>query len=138
MPDRSKIIDSFMTRKLVTIGLDTELKKMGELFEENQIHHLLVTDDDEKTLLGVASDRDYLKHISPNLGTARFVWNDLETLDQPVHKIMSRNLITLGPENTLEDVITTFKKHKISCIPIILENKEVVGIVTWRDLLNII
>lgn len=138
MSERTTLIAEFMTKKLITIGLDTELKEVGLLFEEKQIHHLLVLDDDHKTLLGVVSDRDYLKHVSPNLGTTRFVWNDLESLDQPVHKIMSRKLITLSPSNNLSDVIETFKKHKISCIPIIVENCEVVGIVTWRDLLNLI
>lgn len=138
MSNRSIPIEQFMTKTLITIGLDTELKQVADLFDANQIHHLLVVDDDGKTLLGVVSDRDYLKHVSPNLGTTRFVWNDLQSLDQPVHKIMSRKLITLAPDNTLDDVINTFKKNKISCIPIVTLDKEVVGILTWRDLLNLI
>ena len=138
MSDRAILIEKFMTKNLITIGLDTELKQVASLFETKQIHHLLVVDDDDKTLLGVVSDRDYLKHVSPNLGTTRYVWNDLQTLDQPVHKIMSRKLITLAPNNNLEDVINTFKKNKISCIPIVTQDKLLVGIVTWRDLLNLI
>lgn len=134
----SKLVSSFMKTKLITIGLDTDLRHVGALFQEKPIHHLLVLDDDKKTLLGVVSDRDYLKHVSPNLGTTRYTWNDLESLDQPVHKIMSRALITLSADSTLNEVITTFKAHKISCIPIVGENQEAIGIVTWRDLLDLI
>lgn len=54
----------------------------------------------------------------------------------PISEIMSRELITLKPTQSLYDAERLFKKHKIRHIPVVEEGR-IVGIVSYSDLLRI-
>lgn len=50
-------------------------------------------------------------------------------------EIMTSNVITVGPDDTVEDVIKILLENKISGVPVINESKEVIGIVSEGDLI---
>jgi len=65
-------VAKIMTREVLMIGMDDTLETMFEVFQKHKFHHLLVVEDDE--LVGVISDRDLLKEMSPflkNVATKR-------------------------------------------------------------------
>jgi acetoin utilization protein AcuB len=127
-------LQAIMSSNVVTVGLDDRLRRVKDIFDDAVFHHLLVTEDG--VLRGVVSDRDLLKSISPNIDTVRCTWRDDQTLDKPVHSVMSRKLITLRAQDSVTDAIAVFKQHKISCIPITDLDGCVQGIVTWRDIIK--
>lgn len=106
-----------MSKQIVTVDFDDRLSTAKDIFGHAKFHHLLVVEGD--TLFGVVSDRVLLKSIRPNIGTNRYTPRDLETLNKPVHSVMSRNLITLRETASAKDAITLFNAHAISCIPIV-------------------
>lgn len=127
-------ISQIMSRNPVTVSLDDHLDIVKDIFDHAKFHHLLVVD--EGKLCGVISDRDLLKSISPNIGTNRYTARDLETLAQPVHRIVTRKPITLDAEASVDDAVAIFNSHRISCIPIVDEEGVAVGIVSWRDIMK--
>ncbi len=127
-------IDRLMTRKLVTIGFDDSLNEIKGIFEEVSFHHLLVVEKGK--LFGIISDRDLFKSLSPSLGTAAETQKDLSTLSKKAHQIMTRKPITLQAHNTAYEAIDIFIKKSISCIPIVDEDNQPVGILSWRDILK--
>ncbi|WP_236973628.1 CBS domain-containing protein [Membranihabitans maritimus] len=56
----------------------------------------------------------------------------MEILTAPVSSIMTKDLITIGPEDPLTKVISIFKRERIHHLPVIDEGK-VVGIVSKSD-----
>jgi len=50
-------------------------------------------------------------------------------------EIMTTEVITVGPEDSVETVIKLLVEHKISGVPVINEDREVLGIVSEGDLL---
>jgi acetoin utilization protein AcuB len=126
----------FMTSKVVCVELDDTLQTVKEIFDNTRFHHLLVVYN--KQLQGVISDRDLLKSISPNIGSAAETERDAATLRKRAHQIMSRKLITLQPEATLKEVVDVFMANRISCVPIVDHQGNVEGIVSWRDLLKFV
>ena len=54
----------------------------------------------------------------------------------PVSQIMSRELITLNPTQSLYEAERLFKKHHIRHIPVV-ESDKLIGIVSYSDLLRI-
>lgn len=56
--------------------------------------------------------------------------------NEPISKIMSTNLITIGTHNTLFDAEKLFKQHKIRHIPVV-DNKRIIGILSLTDLLRL-
>ena len=127
-------IKKIMTAKLITVGLDDKLETVKEIFDNLKFHHLLVVE--EHKLLGVVSDRDLLKALSPNIGSARETFQDIASLNKRVHQIMTRRPIVLQESATVDDAIHAFNTHGISCLPVVDLNFRPVGIVTWRDILK--
>ena len=125
-------LSEIMSRSPVCIALDDSLGDVKEIFDNAHFHHLLVVENEK--LIGVVSDRDLLRSISPNIGTNRYTVTDLATLNKRVHQITTRRPITLHEANTVNDAVAVFNEHQISCIPIVdLEGKPV-GIISWRDI----
>ncbi|MDO3387572.1 CBS domain-containing protein [Gilvimarinus sp. SDUM040013] len=127
-------VTEFMTQPVVTVEMDDSLLEVKSLFEKTSFHHLLVISDSE--LVGVISDRDLLKVLSPNIGTAAETLKDLACLNKRAHQIMSRDPITLKPDARLPEVVSVFNQHTISCIPIVDDSNAVLGIVSWRDVMK--
>lgn len=128
-------VEKLMSENLVTIGDESRLDKAKELFEEYKFHHLLVTDKNGN-LVGVLSDRDLFKAISPHIGLASEKERDLATLNKRVHQVAARKVIATHNKANLNTAITLFKENKISCLPVVDENNKPVGILTWRDIIN--
>lgn len=129
-------IDEIMTKKVVSVKVDDKLTHVKLLFDTHHFHHLLVVE--EHKLVGILSDRDLLKAISPKIGSAAESPKDAASLNKRVHQIMSRNLVTLKANSSLLTAIQTFNNDKISCIPIIDEQMKPLGILSWRDVFRFI
>ncbi|TKJ32510.1 MAG: CBS domain-containing protein [Planctomycetes bacterium B3_Pla] len=127
-------LSSIMTKELVTVDMDTTLCTMCEIFDEKRFHHLLVIEDDE--LRGVISDRDLLKALSPFLGKACEQNRDLATLRKRAHQVMSRKPVTITGQASSEDAAQLMLRENISCLPVMSSDGQVVGIITWKDLLR--
>jgi acetoin utilization protein AcuB len=127
-------IKNIMTENLVTVEMDDTLATVKDIFDNLKFHHLLVVESGR--LVGVVSDRDLLKALSPNIGTMSETFNDLATLNKRVHLIMTRKPMTLHPEAPVGDAVRLFIGNRISCIPIVDNEFRPLGIVSWRDILK--
>jgi len=127
-------VQNIMSKRVVTVEMDDKLSTVKEIFDRLHFHHVLVVE--EGKLIGVVSDRDLLKALSPNLGTSTESYKDLATLNKRAHQIMSRDPITLLPEASVGEAMDVFNTHRISCIPIIDKENRPVGILSWRDILK--
>jgi len=127
-------IKKIMSVKLVTVGLDDQLVTVKAIFDNLKFHHVLVLD--ERKLLGVVSDRDLLKALSPNIGTVTESYKDLASLNKRVHQIMTRHPVVLQEDASVDDAIYLFNTRGVSCLPVVDHDHHPVGIVSWRDILK--
>ena len=123
-----------MTRKVVTVEMDDTLLTIGMIFKNVKFHHILVVEN--KKLVGVISDRDFLREVSPFLGKVIETTRDLDTLKKKAHQIMSRNPITVSPETDIETAASLLLEKNISCLPVVSFHGNIEGIVTWKDILK--
>ncbi len=49
---------------------------------------------------------------------------------------MVRDLVTVGPKTSTLDAIDTMRRHRISCLPVV-QDERLIGIVTERDFMRI-
>lgn len=129
-------IEKVMSKNVVTVNFDDTLHIVKEIFDNTHFHHLLVIESGQ--LYGVISDRDLLKAIHPNIGTAAETTKNTTTLNKKVHQVMTRKLVTLTGSATVYDAIDIFNNNGLSCIPVIDDKNRVVGIISWRDILKVI
>lgn len=127
-------ISSIMSKKVVTIEMDDNLKTISDIFSKVKFHHLLVIEDD--ALCGIISDRDVLRTTSPFLNTVSEQARDLALLKKKAHQIMTRDLITISEDMSVEEGVNLMLSKNVSCLPVISPSREIKGIVTWRDMIK--
>lgn len=126
-------VQAIMSRKLVTVSPDDSVLKVRELFLTWRFHHLLVTE--RRQLVGVVSDRDLLKNLSPFLGKELAERSqDVALLDRKVHQIMTRRPVAAKPDMSIEEAAQRLVNQQVSCLPVVDEQNRAIGIVTWKDL----
>jgi acetoin utilization protein AcuB len=126
-------IDQIMSRDVVCVSPDTALMEIRRLLHERGFRHLLVRENDE--LVGVISDRDVLKAVSPFLDTYSESARDVRSLERPASDIMRVDPITVTPDTEVTAASSALLEHSISCLPVI-DGGDLVGIVTTKDLLR--
>jgi acetoin utilization protein AcuB len=127
-----------MTQKVVTINKDADILEAKELMEQYQIRHVPVVEPDG-LLIGMITDRDirsalplsYYKKDNP-LETA----NKLSDPSIKVKEIMSQNLTTLSPMDTIQDALLLIQKTMVGALPVVDKKDKLLGIISVRDLLR--
>lgn len=116
-------ISNIMSKKLVVIQEDDYTTKAEEVFMEFGFHHILVMNAD--ALSGIISSTDLLRAYQQK--------------NQPVKikDIMTKNPLTLQADDSIGLAADIFLANKLHALPI-MENDELVGMVTSHDLLKYI
>jgi acetoin utilization protein AcuB len=127
-------VADIMTRQVITIGMDESVRRVRELFVLHGFHHLVVLDRHRP--VGVLSDRDLLRNISPFLDKLNERHQDVALLDRRVHQIMTRQPVVAPAEMSLAEAAQTMLEKHVSCLPVVAADGSVLGMVTWRDMLR--
>ena len=127
-------VRELMTGALITVGPDTGVLEARRLMREKQIRHLLVTGQGG-VLLGIVTDRDIRLNV-PSQATSLSVWeiNHLLTWLR-VDKVMTRSVITIGPDRETRDAAQLMLEHRIGALPVV-DTGGLIGIVTETNLLR--
>jgi acetoin utilization protein AcuB len=108
-----------MTTQPVTVSGETSVKQALAIIEERKLRHLPVIDEKD-ALIGIVSEKDLLRAKG----------------DDPVEKIMTRDVVTVTEYTALEEAARIMADHKISSLPV-MRNGRLVGIITETDLFRI-
>ncbi len=127
-------VGTLMTRHVVTVGMDDTLEKVRDLFHSFRFHHLVVTE--HGLVVGVVSDRDLLKNLSPYLDTRNERAQDVSSLRRRVHQIMTRRLVCVGEAAPVEEAARLMLEHRVTCLPVVDPQGRCRGILTQRDILR--
>jgi CBS domain-containing protein len=123
-----------MTGSLITAGPDTAVLDARSLMQKERIRHLLVTDK-QRELLGIVTDRDIRLNL-PSQATSLSIWEINHLLTRlTLDKVMTRSVITVGPDREARDAAQLMLEHRIGALPVV-EAGALVGIVTETDLLR--
>lgn len=128
-------VQEIMSRPVVTVSMDASLAEVQEVFEREQFHHVLVVN--EGKLVGIISDRDLLKRMSPFIGSKlNERKQDENTLKLKAHQVMTRNPLSVPGDETVENVVELILKHNFRNLPVIDAQRRPIGIVSWKDILR--
>jgi CBS domain-containing protein len=80
----------------------------------------------EGSLVGIITERDYLRLVTVQGRTAR---------DTPVHEVMTRTVIYLTPDVTVDQAMNIMTEKRIRHLPV-LEKDRVIGVLSIGDLVK--
>lgn len=87
---------------------------------------------EDNILLGIVTPTDILLHIRKKRIEDKLVFDRT-----PVYKAMNKNVITTGDEEDLFSVVGVMRKYNVGGLPVV-EDDELVGMVTERDILDVL
>lgn len=126
-------VRDLMTREPRTVPIDTSVSDARRMMVERRIRHLLVTDDGR--LAGIVTDRDIRLNL-PSPATSLSVWEINYLLARmTVESVMTRTVITVGPERDAAAAVRIMLDHKIGALPVV-DGGTIVGIVTDTDIVG--
>uniref|UniRef100_A0A7C5ELJ4 CBS domain-containing protein n=1 Tax=Desulfobacca acetoxidans TaxID=60893 RepID=A0A7C5ELJ4_9BACT len=126
------LVKDWMTKDPVTITDDTSMMKAIHLMKQHRFRRLPILH--EGRLVGIVSDRD-LKEASPSKATTLDVHELYYLLsDLQIKEIMTRNPITVNPDDTVEHAAQLMLENTISGLPVVNERGDLVGIITQSDI----
>lgn len=113
-----------MTKKPITVSLNTSLKKCAELMETNQISSVLIEGNNK--LVGIITEQDLVRKV-----IAKGVPHSSRVKD-----FMSKNLKTVESNVDIFDALNKMKDENAKTLPV-MEGKKVVGMLALKDVLKI-
>ena len=134
---RQEHVRRWMTPNPVTIEAKAGLTEAHELLQEHNIRRLLVVDKKDN-LIGVVTQGD-IREASPSDATSLTIW-ELNYLwaKLTVDEIMTPDPITVYTSDTLAEVANIMLEHKVSGLPVVEPNGQVVGIITESDIFRLV
>jgi len=124
-----------MKTDLVTVTKNDRMTTAKKILQEKNIRHLPVVEG--KKLVGLVTNMDIRKaEASP--ATSLEIRELHYLLDKlTVGEIMTRNVITISPDISVEEAATLLHDNKIGCLPVV-EDGNLVGIITENDVMEIL
>lgn len=126
-------IRDYMNPSPITVTPETSVADARDLLRQHGIRHLLVVEDER--LVGIITDRD-IRLVLPSPATSLSVWEINYLLAKlTVEEVMTRSVITIGPDRRIAEAVRLLLEHKIGALPVTAGGR-VVGIITETDLLR--
>jgi CBS domain-containing protein len=127
-------IRELMTGGLITVHPETPVRQARDLMGKERIRHLPVTGPGG-ALVGIVTDRDIRLNL-PSRATSLSAQEITHLLLKlTVGEIMTRLVITIGPDSPAREAARLMLDHKIGALPV-LDDGRLVGIITETDIVR--
>jgi CBS domain-containing protein len=128
-------VEEIMHSLVVTMEPDETLDEAIKRCQDWRIRHVPVMQDEE--LVGMVSDRDIRLALGRQLVAEALAARKGGAPAAPprVSQIMSRDVVTIDPKETLSRAVTRMLEHRVSALPVQLDGM-LMGIVTRTDILE--
>jgi CBS domain-containing protein len=110
----------------ITIPPNTSILDARDILLRHRIGRLVVEFD--KKPVGIVTEKDLAKSFS--------IFSNKPVGKILVRDIMSKELVTVLPEATINDCANLMKKHGISSVVVINKKHKLIGVVTKTDLVS--
>lgn len=110
--------------EVYSIGPDSPVLAALTLMAERSVGALLVMDGE--SLVGIVSERDYARNI---------VLKGRSSATTAVNEIMTREMITVGPDETVDQCMRLCTNRRVRHLPVV-EDGKTVGVLSIGDLVK--
>ena len=111
-----------MTKNVATCALDTVIRDVADMMEDENVGSIPVVDNGR--LVGLITDRDIV---------CRVIAEGLDSRTNKAREVMSEDIITCTPDDSVIDAIRKMGEHQIRRIPVCDINGRLRGIISLGD-----
>jgi len=114
-----------MTKQVFVTNPDTIIRDVARVMAEHRVGCLVVMEKDK--LVGIITELDIIWKV---------VAGDLDPKTTLVQEVMTKEVVTVQADQTLEEASQLMVEHEIKKLPV-LEKDKLVGIITATDLISV-
>jgi len=119
------IVKQAMTKQVLVTNPNTTIRDVARVMAEHRVGCLVVLENDK--IVGIITELDIIWKV---------VANDKDPNTTNVADIMSKKVVTVQANQTLEEASALMVEHEIKKLPV-LEKDKLVGIITATDLISV-
>ncbi len=108
-----------MTRDVITATEDEDLEEVARRMITAEVNHIPVVDEKGR-VVGIVTSWDMAAAIAEG--------------KKELSDVMTRDVITIEPEASVEEAAKKMDEHNISCLPVVEDDNKLVGIITRGDI----
>ena len=144
-------VREIMTTLVITVKPDTTVRELADILAKNKISGVPVVDGDDR-VLGMVSEADvivqdadlhfpyyvqFLEMVIYLQSVHKFEERVRKALGSKVSEIMTTDVVTVSPDETVREVATLMADRNVNRLPV-TDNERLVGIVTRGDIVRAI
>lgn len=143
-------VKDIMTKEVLTVNKDDTVEMCANTLNKYNLSGIPVVDNNNR-LVGIVTESDLITRASTIEGPQSLEVlggifylesrkNFMERLGKSTgstaNEIMTKNLITIGPDKKIEYAATLLVQKKIKRLPVVDEGGNLVGIISRKDIMN--
>ncbi|HEX7447366.1 MAG TPA: CBS domain-containing protein [Pirellulales bacterium] len=130
------LVRDAMTDQIVAVTAKASAAEAAELLSENGVRHAVIVDSD-RHVVGVVSQRDVLKHFIQSMTDQEPTEAEAqEGAPWELGSLIQREPVTVLADVSLASAGMVLTNSKIGCLPVVDENKRLVGSLSIVDILR--
>jgi len=130
------LVKNWMSKEVITVDAEDSMQNAIFILQEQKIKILPVMK--QGNLEGIITDRD-LKKASPSDATTLDMHELMYLISKVrVGDIMKKEVITIQPDLTIEEAAAILLENRISGLPVVDKQNQLVGVITQSDIFRVI
>jgi CBS domain-containing protein len=118
------LVKHIMLTNVITASPNMTAKETIKTLYEKHIGCVVAIDED-KNCIGIFTERDAIRLVAKNV-----------QLDQPLDKVMTKNVITVTEDSSINEVRRIICAHRIRHLPVVNQKGRLVGLLSVRNALD--
>ena len=118
------LVKHMMLTNIITATPSMTVEEAINILYEKHIGSVVLIDDDKKCI-GIFTERDAIRLVAKNI-----------ELDQPLGNVMTKNVITIQENSSINEVRKIVLTHKIRHLPVVNQEDRIVGLLSVRAILD--
>ena len=118
------LVKHMMLTNVITASPSMTVKETIGILHNTHIGCIVSIDDDKKCI-GIFTERDAIRLVAENV-----------ELNQPLDNVMTKNIITIPEDSSINEVRRIIQTHSIRHLPVVNQENRLVGLLSVRALLD--
>ena len=136
-----RLVEDIMSHDIKTLTLDDTVKVCLKFMKVHKVRHVPIMEiptekEGEPYFVGIVSQRDLFRQISPYMGKIGEEEKDLKAMRQTLGQVVTRDPKSASPQTPIPEMITFMVEDHIDMVPV-LDDGDMVGIVTSMDIVKL-
>ncbi len=122
-------VEDIMSQPVIVVHTGKTVKDAAKIMKDHEVGSVIVVEGEKvHKAKGIITERDIIRKV---------VSEDKNAGDIKVEEVMSKPLLLIEPEASVEEAAKAMRKHRVKRLPVITKDDHLIGIVSEVDIIRI-